>query len=104
MSEPGSGAGAACSPESKAALVDARGLFVALIDRIAHHQLQLAFAGSERELFCLLGSNQKSDSLDAVCFALVFGLVDVLTVGQDLDVLQDDLGNRILRLLRVVPE
>src|SRR5687768_11750497 len=78
------------------ALVDARSLFVTLIDLVAHHKLQLAFAGSECEFLCLFGSNLEGNSLDAIRFAFIFRLVDVLTVGKNLDVLQHDLGNRIL--------
>src|SRR2546425_11907779 len=80
----------------KFSLVDSSRLFIALINRVAHYELKLAFARRERELLCLFRSHQQGDGLDTVGFALVLRLVDVLTVRQHLNVLQDNLRNRIL--------
>src|SRR5438552_11394774 len=80
----------------KSSLVDSSRLFVALINRIAHYQLKLAFARGERELLCLFRSHQQGDGLDTVGFALVLRFVDVLTVCEHLNVLQDDFRNWIL--------
>lgn len=73
------------------ALVDACGLLVALVDGIAHDELELAFTGGQRQLLSLFGGDLKCDGLYGVRLTLVLWLIDVLTIRQDLYVLQNDL-------------
>src|SRR5262245_51708923 len=72
-------------------------MLIALIYGITQSETKLAFTRGQIQLFGLLRVHLQSDATDGVSLALVFRLVEVLTAGQNLDVLQDDLGDRPLR-------
>src|SRR5579885_664766 len=84
-------------------LVNALGLLVVLVNRVAHDELELALGRGEREFLGLFGRDLQSHGLDLLRLSVVvLRLVNVLARREHLDVLEDDLRDRPLVVRPVV--